>query len=304
MNIVTDNIIKIRFTTQPHGPIQEDYLLQGRSILTDRDLSKEPIDIRQINYQVDQNEIKYFMKNKNHASFSLANNSDIIDSSEHFFIARGLRVNVQDVFYRREDILLAAYRKKLLLFLRCKYCRNRYSEKIHSNITSITDGSILLQYLPFNTFYRENNTSHAYNYIHSIRVKLYNILYPGLQQFIELYDREYDWITECLKTFNIEGLRFADFNSANESVMQSMRTHWRQLIFQTYEKALELLREEQESAIKFDDKESLREIDSIQNELKNTVSNLNLENYKTPNELLKFWPDILAPGPSLLFPYS
>jgi hypothetical protein len=303
MNIVTDNVIKIRFTTQLHGPIQEDYLLQGRSILTGRDFSKEIIDIKQIEYQVDQNEMKYFRKNKNHAS-SLATNDPTINlTSEHFFIARSLGINVQDVFYRREDILLAAYRKKLLLFLEHKYCRNRYSEKIHSNIVSITDGSILLQYLPFNTFYRENNTSRAYNYIHSIRVKLYNMLYPGLQEFIELHDREYNWITECLKTFNIQGLRFADFNSANESVMQSMRIHWKQLIFQTYEKALELLREEQESATKFDDKESLREIDSIQSELQNTVSNLNLENYITPNELLKFWPDILAPGPSLLFPY-
>ena len=84
MNIVTDNIIKIRFTTQPHDLIQEDYLLQGRSILTDRDLSKEPIDIKQIDYQVDQNEIKYFKKNKNHASSSLANNSNIIASSKYF----------------------------------------------------------------------------------------------------------------------------------------------------------------------------------------------------------------------------
>ena len=303
MNITTDNIIKIRFANQSHGPIQIDYLLQGRSILTGRDLSKESIDIKQIDYQFDQNEMKYFKKNKNHVSSPLANDPEIIASSEHFFIARSLGVKVQDVFYKREDILLAAYRKKLLLFLKYKYCRNRYSEKIHSNIASITDGSILLQYLPFNTFYRENNTSHAYNYIHSIRVKLYNMLYPGLQEFIELYDREYDWITECLKTFNIEGLRFADFNSANELVMRPMRTYWKQLIFQTYEKALELLKEEQESAIKFNDKESLREIDAIQSELKNTVSNLNLENYRTPNELLKFWPDILAPGPSLLFPY-
>lgn len=303
MNIVTDNVIKIRFTTQPYGPIQEDYILQGQSILTGRDFSKEAVDIKQIDYQVDQNEMKYFKKNKNHVSSLATNNPTITLTSEHFFIARSLRVNVQDVFYKREDILLAAYRKKLLLFLKYKYCRTRYSEKIHSSIVSITDGSVLLQYLPFNTFYRENNTSRAYNYIHSIRVKLYNMLYPGLQEFIELYDREYNWIIECIKTFNIQGLRFADFNSANESVMQSMRTLWKQLIFQTYEKALVLLKEEQESAIKFDDKESLREIDSIQTELRNTVSNLNLENYTTPNELLKFWPDILAPGPSLLFPY-
>jgi hypothetical protein len=303
MNIVTDTPIKIKFINQLNGPIHEDYLLQGRSILTGRDFSKETIDIKQIDYQIDQNEIKYFKKNKHHVNSLLTNDPAITLTSEHFFIARGLCVDVQDVFYRREDTLFAAYRKKLLLFLKYQYCRNRYSEKIHSNITSITDGSILLQYLPFNTFYRENNTSRAYNYIHSIRVKLYNLLYPGLQEFIELYDREYDWITECFKTFNIEGLRFADFNSANESVMQPMRTHWKQLIFQTYEKASELLKEEQESAIKFDDKESLREIDSIQSELKNTVSNLNLENYRTPNELLKFWPDILAPGPSLLFPY-
>jgi hypothetical protein len=303
MNIVTDTPIKIRFIKQLHGPMQEDYLLQGRSIITGCDRSKEAIDIKQIDYQVDQNEMKYFWKNKNHASSLATNDPTINPTSEHFFIARSLCVDVQDVFYKREDTLLAAYRKKLLLFLKHKYCRNRYSEKIHSNIISITDGSILLQYLPFNTFYRENNASRAYNYIHSIRVKLYNMLYPGLQEFIELYDREYDWIAECLKTFNIQGLRFVDFNSANESVMQPMRAHWKQLIFQTYEKALTLLKEEQESAIKFDDKESLREIDSIQSELKNTVLNLNLENYRTPNELLKFWPDILAPGPSLLFPY-
>jgi hypothetical protein len=85
--------------------------------------------------------------------------------------------------------------------------------------------------------------------------------------------------------------------------MKPMRKLWHILIGETYERAKLLLHEEETSALKFSDTETLQEIELIKKELDKTFNELNLDTFKTPRALLHFWPDIFAPGPSLLYPY-
>lgn len=304
MNILSDKPIKLIYTLpRDTTNVEIDYILNGRSIFNDYDYTQANIEIKSIEYIVNPEEIKYFKRNKCRVSDVLRDISNTNSIAEYFTLARVLRVSIQDIISKNVLILTTAYRKKLLSFLKYSYCKKHFSSKMESDILSINDASVLLQYLPLDTFYRDNNLSKKYYHIHNIRVKLYYILFPNQQEFIELFDREFNWITECLNTFRIPDLNFAKFNQENEVIMQPMRELWKKLIQETYERAKFLLKEEELSATKFNDAEALQEIELIKKELDRAINELNLDIFKTPKALLRYWPDIFAPGPSLLYPH-
>lgn len=298
MNIVSDKPIKITYTLPEDTKVEVDYLLNGRSIITDYDYTQATIDIKSIEYIVNKDELRYFKRKK-----VLSNITNTNSISEYFILARVLNVNIEDILTKNEKVLSTAYRNKLISFLKNSYCKKQFTTKLEEDILSISDTSVLLQYFPFDTFYRDNNISRKYYHMHNIRVKLYYILFPNQQEFIELFDREFKWITECLQAFKISELTFSKFSLENENIMKPMRELWRKLIQETYERAKILLHEEEASALKFSDTETLQEIELIKKELDKTINELNLDIFKTPKALLRFWPDIFAPGPSLLYPY-
>lgn len=303
MNILSDKPIKLVYNLPGNTNLEVDYIVNGRSIFNDYDYTQANIEIKSVEYIVNIEEIKYFKKNKCKVSEVLRGIPNTNSISEYFTLARVLQVNVQDIITKNVQVLTTAYRKKLLSFLKNSYCKKHFSSKMESDILAINDASILLQYLPLDTFYRDNNLSKKYNHIHNIRVKLYYILFPDQQEFIELFDREFIWATECLNAFKIPDLTFAKFSLENETIMKPMRELWGKLIFETYERAKSLLREEELSATKFNDVETLQEIELIKKELDKTINEVNLDVFKTPKALLRYWPDIFAPGPSLLYPY-
>lgn len=303
MNIISDKPIKLFYTLPDSTNLEIDYIIKGRSILTNRDYTKINFEIKSIEYIVNPEEIKYFKRTECNVSEVLKEIPNTNSIAEYFTLARALKVPVQDIISKNTLVLVSAYRKKLLTFLRSSYCRNHFSSEMEKNILSIEDFSVLFQYFPLDTFFRDNNLSKKYTYIHNIRVKLYYILYPDQQKFVELFDLEFKWITECLNTFKITGLTFAKFSLENESILKPMRDIWCALIQETYQKAKHLLMEEKECAVKFEDKDAIKEIELINKELDDALNNINLDKFKTPLELLKFWPDILAPGPSLLYPH-
>ena len=85
--------------------------------------------------------------------------------------------------------------------------------------------------------------------------------------------------------------------------MKIIRDYWKKLIVQTRDKAFNLLREEEEICKNIQDAESLLEIELVKKEIDNVILTLNLDQFKTPITLLRYWPSILTPGPSLLTPW-
>lgn len=302
MNILTDNIVKIKFK-DINNALLVDFVKNGKSLLSLKDITSEIVELISIEYSFNKHEFKYAIKNKESAKSLFSDTRYPNLKSEHFIIARALKLNVFDVYEKKENLLTSSYKTKLIKFLKHSFCKKHFNSEMLNNISGITDPSLLLQYIPLDTFYRDFNLNSKYYYIHTIRVMIYNILFAPLQPFIEVFDREFIWITECLSTFNIPGFKYADFSTENDVIMKTLRDLWNTKIIETYQKAKNLLLEEKECALKFEDNEAIKEIELINRELDDTIANIDLSNLKTPIQLLKYWPDILAPGPSLLYPH-
>jgi hypothetical protein len=302
-------IVKVLFVFE--GKQEVDYLINGKGIFTQKDYSNIPSEnIISAQYQIDHLEYKYFKKNI--PTITPAN-------GEHFFLALALGVDINDVLNKNYDLLFAKYREKFLSFLKNNYFKSvnskpllcypafiSYSPELESAILSIKDFSALLQYLPHNSDYynlyqKRNNLKIAY--IDRIRIMLYNALFSRLQPFRNIFDDEMGWVLTVLNELKIEGLKSANFDNINDIFLPQVREYWQAQINQTYKRALTLLNEEKESAIKFEDNEALEEIEIIKKEINKTVAEIDLTQFKTIKELLKFWPDILTPGPVTLYPY-
>jgi len=287
MNIDVPNIIKI--TTKDN---KIDFILNRKSIFSNKTYN-DATQIQAVEYDPEPHELKYFKKNE--LVTITANNPDL------FFLARALKLNIMHIVNCDKSQILSSYKLKLIKLLKSIY-RRSVPLNVEQLILNSPDASALLQYLPFIN-YNEDKKS---QYLHCLRMKIYYLLYPNpeYQPFIELDDRAYAWVMNCLSQLNIPGLQFAEFETPNESIMAIMREKWKKLIDETHNKAADFLQQEENAAKAFDDADALREIQAIKEEMSKVIAAIDLNTYKTPKQLLRFWPDILLPGPSLIYRLS
>jgi hypothetical protein len=287
MNIDTPNIIKI--TTKDN---KIDFILNRKSIFSNK-IYNDTTQIQAVEYNPEPHELRYYKKNElvNIAT----NNSDL------FFLARALKLNITDITNHNKSQIIYSYKLKLIRYLKRIY-RGGIPQNIEHLVLDAPDASALLQYFPFNS----NLQNKKIQYLHYLRMKIYYLLYPSpeYQPFIELDDRGYAWVMNCLSQLNIPGLQFAEFEAPNESLMIIIREKWKHLIDETHSKAADFLQQEENAAKAFDDTDALREIQAIKEEMSKVIAAIDLNTYKTPKQLLRFWPDILLPGPSLIYRLS
>lgn len=239
-------------------------------------------------------ELHYYKKYKN---------DKIPPASENeFFLARSLKININEILTKNLEGIAENYRKLLIRILTPIL---RLSIDEIATINNITDEALLLQYLPKSKFQYEDLLSvKRFIWLTAVRASLYTYLFPGKRKFTEHYDRELNWIQACLVFFNLSNFKYLDFDTPDENIMNVLRKKWLALIEDTHERAKSLLKAEEDEARKFEDNDSVLEIQIIYRTLKETVeaAELKIELIKTPRELLRYWPEILAPGPVFLHP--
>jgi hypothetical protein len=223
-------------------------------------------------------------------------------SESEFFLARSLKININDILTKNLEAIAESYKKLLVKVLKAPLKLN--IDEITA-INNITDEALLLQYLPKNKFQYESLFEvKRIIWLNAVRSLLYDYIFTGKRKFTEHYDRELNWIQACLGFFNLSNFKYLDFDNTNEDIMVILRKKWLGLIEDTYERAKSLLKAEEDEARKFEDNDSVLEIQIIYRTLKEAVeaAELKIELIKTPRELLRYWPEILAPGPVFLHP--
>jgi len=291
MNIDVPGIIKI--TTKNN---EIDFILNKKSIFSDKAYDNTT-HIQAVEYNPEPHELKYYKKNK--LENISANHPDL------FILARALKLNIKDIINCNKFLIMSCYKVKLIKFLKSIF-KYGFSQNMEQLILNAPDDSALLQYLPFDREYLNTHHNKKLQYMHYLRTKIYYLLYPETkyQHFMELHDKEYAWVVNCLSQLDVPGLQFAEFNTPNETYMSIMREKWQKLIDETYNKAADFLQLEENAAKTFNDADALREITAIKEEMSKAIAAVDLNAYKTPKQLLQFWPDILLPGPSLIYRLS
>jgi len=105
---------------------------------------------------------------------------------------------------------------------------------------------------------------------------------------------------ENLKYYNFfftEKLLTASFEEENPPLMQELYVEWEQLIASKKQEAFSVLEKEYTDAQKNNDTVTMEEIKLIRESIIDQTADLNLQQYKTPNSLFKYWPTLLYPGP-------
>jgi hypothetical protein len=302
MNILTDidtnKIAKITYKGTDNCRHIE-FIKDSKSVISGEAFTTIPADcVESINYTIDSNELKYYKNKRNLLEYTDGANSD------DFFLACSLRVSIRDVVNKNKLILLPAYKQKLIAFVKNTYCRERFNQDMLDNITQIKDDAILLQYMPIDSFYKDLNKTKKYEYMYLIRVRLYYLLFYKKHHFVELFDKERIWASKCIEYFNLPELTFIEFTSPNQTIVEKIKPMWLDLINQSKDRALCLLEGELENAKQYEDHETVKEIEIIKQEIHMTVQNIDLSMCITPLDIMMFWPDILAPGPELMYPYA
>jgi hypothetical protein len=199
------------------------------------------------------------------------------------------------------EIILQKYKNFLI-----KVLKNLIhpTEEEYARINSLSDLSLAVQYLPRTRFdYDEYHDSKRFSFLHAVRVNLYNIFYSNLAPFGELYDKNIDWFNLTKEFIGIDNFKFIDVVTPNEEVMLKLRPKWLSLIKDTYQRAVVLIKAEEEEAIKFEDEDTKLEIQVIYRTLKESleIAELQIQLCKTARELFLYWPEILEPGPVFMY---
>lgn len=250
--------------------------------------------IKGIDAIINKSELLYRLKTKD---CSLNDATDV-----DFFISRVFNIDIKTLREKNVEIIMPKYKSFLIRVL--KNLIKLTDEEI-SKINEINDISFLLQYLPRERIDYDNcHSARRFGFLHILRVALYEKLFPGYSPFSELYDKTLSWLDASKEFLEIGNFKFIELNVQNEEVMKRLRAKWLSLINDTYQRAVGLIKAEEEEAIKFEDEDTKLEIQIIYRTLKEALETAEIlvENCKTPKELLLYWPEILEPGP--IFMYS
>lgn len=115
-----------------------------------------------------------------------------------------------------------------------------------------------------------------------------------------VYDEVQFRYFENLKYYNFfatEKILTASFEEENPSLMNDLYIEWERLINLKKQEALTILEKEYNDARENNDDITMKEIELIRKNIADETKDLNLQQYKTPNSLFKYWPTLLYPGP-------
>jgi len=264
------------------------------SLLTDNTYNLQDTGVIGIDVLANKHELRHRRKYKD-----TSNNASEFD----YLVANAIGVNISTLRDTQSvDIILEKYKKFLIKVLKPLI---HLTDDEQARINSLSDLTMLVQYLPRTRFdYDDYSDSKRFIYLHTVRVNLYNILYSNLASFGELYDKQLDWFNLSKEFIGIENFKFIDVVLPNEEVMLKLRPKWLSLINDTYQRAVTLIKTEEEEAIKFEDEDTKLEIQVIYRTLRESLeaAEFQVQLCKTPRELFLYWPEILEPGP--IFMYS
>ena len=237
-----------------------------------------------------------------------------------YYIVRALDVQPIDVLEKNQNILLI-YKKKLLKFIKSRISdsNNGFTQKDYDDIESITDYPFLLQFFPKNSFFYDNDFKHhkKLHYFNYIRRKLYNLFFSDKVLFKEMWAEDLAWLKSCKRLFKDQSLTsttqdvsYLDLNitqTEKPEFVNQARAIWHEQIKNAREAALKQLAEESVYPTNLTDQNILREIEAIKKHVTETTNdeiiNQELEKKHTVIDILRFWPEILAPAPSQYYPY-
>ena len=275
-----------------------------RSLITDLKYDRSNNSITGIDVIPVTNEYKYFLKQK-HTNIPHATETE-------FFLARSLGLSIEIIQSRQLQLIVKSYCNLLTRTL-----RGLLTHEESKVIEQIADGALLFQYLPRDKFVYDAfvhtdlqtttkpaiRATKRFSRLHETRIKLYEHMYPFAPAFCEMYDKQLNWAQSCLQLFNyIEDFAYVQFFDKNEATMKQIRPKWLNLIVESHEKAKTLLTTEEEEARKFDDNDSIVEIEIIKKSLQEAVEKaaVDIELLETPKDVLQYWPHLLSPGPIFL----
>ena len=275
-----------------------------RSLITNQTYSKTDNTITGIDAIPVSNEYKYFLKQK-HTNIPTATETE-------FFLARSLGLSIETIQTKQLDVIMKSYGSLIRRTLRWVLTSDE-----EQTIKQITDGALLFQYLPRDKFVYDAHshldlcapagsalrTTKRFCRLHETRIRLYEYIYPSAPSFVEMYDKQLNWAQSCLRLFSyIDNFTYVQFFQKNEEIMNQIRPKWFDLIMESYEKAKILLTTEEEEAKKFDDNDSILEIQMIKKALQEAVEKAEVEIklLETPKDVLQYWPHLLSPGPIFL----
>jgi hypothetical protein len=276
-----------------------------RSLITDLKYDRSNNSITGIDVIPVTNEYKYFLKQK------LTNIPHATETE--FFLARSLGLSIEIIQSRQLQLIVKSYCNLLTRTL-----RGLLTHEEIKVTEQIADGALLFQYLPrdkfvYNAiFHTELQTpgkaalreiKKRFSRLHETRIRLYEYIYPSAPPFVEMYDKQLNWAQSCLRLFSyIDNFTYVQFFEKNEVIMKQIRPKWLNLIVESYEKAKTLLTAEEEEAKKFDDNDSIVEIQIIKKSLQEAVekAEVDIKFLETPKDVLQYWPHLLSPGPIFL----
>jgi len=99
--------------------------------------------------------------------------------------------------------------------------------------------------------------------------------------------------------FKIPGLIYTNFSMSNPDILETLKSKIKERILLRSEECKALLNNEKQEAEKVADTDSIFEINTVLDIIRNEEINIdnNLKSRNTVNEVLGFWPDILLPAP-------
>lgn len=240
----------------------------------------------------------------NEYAYHLKNSPDNIPTASEiqFYLARSLNTNIHNIISKNMPVLIEKYKQLLLKTLDKSLALTNEERNV---ISQIQDETLLLQYLPRDkSYYVDISQTKKYKRLIQTRNMLYRYINTNQRPFEEIYQKQLIWAHNCLQFFNLPGFKYSDFDVANETCMLLLRSKWFQLIKETSDHAIQLLQSELAVASKNNDSDIVLEINTILHSIQQHVDNamVDMQQLKTPRELLKVWPEILYPGPIYLHP--
>jgi len=288
-----NNILRVKRTGSSRSHVIIDFVKNNKSLLSGKEYNVKDYESIMC-YSVSPNidELKYYLKNKKKNDYLELN-----DKLDHFYIARALKLPIAKILEKDKDKIVKSFYKIYISFLKQYYVEEQDLKRIKKTVSNISDFSILLQYLPYDSEYK--NGKKRVIVLDRIRKWLYSYFYPGCLPFIELYDKELIWAQNIMQTLLPLNLEYAYLNIGSGIKFDEAKDIWRGLIRSKYETAIKLLSEEEAEAKEIDDQETILEINLLREKLKTVVEALRFDSVKSIQELIMFWPEELSPGPQI-----
>ena len=125
-----------------------------------------------------------------------------------------------------------------------------------------------------------------------------------IEQVIESLDSKNEiWADSMISSRNLNwSLFLKDLNLTPEQVSREevsldfMKDSWLNIIKEVYEEALESLNQEAEESKEVDDQEALEEIELVKDLLSQAISEIDLSEIDSIQDVLLYWPQLLLPS--------